>query len=384
MLPRPRKAHVLGLSTLFGLLSCVSPGAAADNEADGRALFEIGVASYKRGQYTAAIAAFREAYRITNRPGLLFSLAQAFRRSYEQTHDPKQLREAVLHYTRYLESSTDGVNRAEASSWLRKLGASQAPRGTARSSTEGARGRLVIAVNVPDAKLILDGRAIPSLPHAADVAPGKHHVEVTAPGYAPFQQEVDVSADATVPMSINLVRSASRIEVLGSPGSEVLIDGVRVGSLPSPGFFVASGRHWVEVRQRGYYTLRQSVDGTAGASHTVDLTASPTTRRTASWVLVGVGAAATLTSGVLGYLALKKQAEAQSLQDQPGMGPAFGRALDARNDLRLAAAASAGLGGAAGAVGLVSILTEGFGPTRTLDRTSAALSVVGVSFSGTF
>jgi tetratricopeptide (TPR) repeat protein len=188
MFPRSRKAHVLGIGTL-GLLSCVSPGAAADNETDGRALFEAGVASYERGQYTAAIAAFREAYRITNRPGLLFSLAQAFRRSYEQTREPQQRREAVRYYTRYLELSPDGANRRQASDWLRKLGAPQAmPRGTATPSARGARGRLVIAVNVPDAKLVLNGRAVPSLPHAADVSPGKHHVEVAAQGYAPISK----------------------------------------------------------------------------------------------------------------------------------------------------------------------------------------------------
>jgi hypothetical protein len=283
----------------------------------------------------------------------------------------------VQYYARYLESSPDGANRREASSWLRKL------RGTAQPSAKGAQGRLVIAVNVPDAKLLLNGRAVAGLPHAADVAPGKHRVEVTAEGYAPYQQEIEVSADETVPVSINLARAASRIEVRGLSGSEVLIDGTRVGTLPSPGFFVASGRHWVEVRQRGYYTLRQAVDCAADAPQTVELMASPTTRRTASWVLVGVGAAATLTSGVLGYLALRKQADAQALQDQPGAGPAFERELGARNDLRLAAALSAGLGGAAGVAGLVSLLTEGFGPTRSLERPSA-FSGVEVSLSGTF
>jgi hypothetical protein len=164
----------------------------------------------------------------------------------------------------------------------------------------------------------------------------------------------------------------------------VLIDGVRVGQLPSQGFFLAAGRHTVEVRQRGYYTLRQTIQSTAGVPQTLKLMAEPTTRRTASWVLVGAGAAATLAGGVLGYLALRKQSNAESLQDEPGMGAAFEHELDARNDLRLAAALTAGTGGAAGVAGLLSIFTEGFGPLRPAPDAGAPLSALGVALSGTF
>lgn len=345
----------------------------------------MGVESYQKADYAAAIAAFGEAYRITKRPGLLFSLAQAFRRSYEQTHEPAQLREAVRYYTRYLEASADGVHRTEAASWLQQLGATEnAPLRKQPPTTDGARAQLVIAVNVPNARLTLDGRVILDLPHAADVAPGKHHLEVTADGYARYRQDVDVPPGASLPINISLVRSEARIEVLGLSGSEVLIDGARVGELPSEGFAVAPGRHGIVVRQRGYYTLRHTVESAAGASQRVELVAAPTARRTASWVLVGAGAAATLAGGVLGYFALRKEADAQSLQDQPGAGPAFEQALAARNDLRLAAGVTAGVGGAAGLAGLVSLITEGFGPTRSLNDPRAALSSVGVTLSGSF
>jgi hypothetical protein len=382
MLRRSRKARALGLSTLCVLLSCAYLARAADHEADGRALFESGVKSYQKGEYAAAIVAFSEAYRITKRPGLLFSLAQAFRRSYEKTREPAHQREAVSYYQRYLATNASGERRAEAANWLRQL----APSTTAQapSDVEAARAQLVVAVNVPDARLKLDGRPVDTLPHAADVAPGKHHLEVTAPGYAPYQRDVDVPPAAVLPINIELVRAVSRVEVLGVSGAEVLIDGVRVGELPSQGFSVAAGRHTVEVRQRGYFTLRQTIQSTPGVPQTLRLSAAPTTRRTASWVLVGAGAAATLAGGVLGYLALRKQADAQSLQDQPGMASAFEQELGARNDLRLAAAVTAGAGGVAGVAGLVSIVTEGFGPLRRPPGASAPLSAAGVAVSGTF
>jgi hypothetical protein len=382
MLRRLRKARALGLSILCVLLSCACLARAADHEAEGRALFESGVKSYQKGEYAAAIVAFSEAYRITKRPGLLFSLAQAFRRSYEKTLEPTHLAEAVKYYERYLATDASGERRAEAASWLRKLEPSasvQVP-----SNAAPARAQLVVAVNVPEARLMLDGRPVDTLPHAAEVTPGKHHLEVTAPGYAPYQRDVDVPPAAVLPINIELVRAVSRVEVLGVSGAEVLIDGVRVGELPSQGFAVTTGRHTVEVRRRGYYTVRQSIQSIQGMPQTLRLTAAPTTRRTASWVLVGAGAAATLAGGVLGYLALRKQADAQSLQDQPGMASAFEQELSARNDLRLAAAVTAGAGGAAGVAGLISLVTEGFGPARRPPDATSALSAAGVALSGTF
>jgi hypothetical protein len=385
MVPRLWKARALGLSTFGLVLSCACLAGAADHEADGRALFEIGVKSYQEGQFAAAIVAFGEAYRITKRPGLLFSLAQAFRRSYEKTREPSQLGEAIQYYTRYLATNASGPRRAEAATWLRQLAASSNAQGLpAPPSADSARAQLVIAVNVPDARLKLDGQRVPTLPHAADVPPGKHHLEVSADGYALYQRDIDVSPGAVFPLNIELVRSTCRLEVLGVPGAEVLIDDVPVGLQPSGGFSVASGRHAVEVRQRGYYTWRQTVESNAGASQTLRLTAIPTTRRTTSWVLVGAGAALTLAGGVLGYLALRKQADAQSLQDQPGMAPAFEQATSARNDLRLAAVVTASAGGAAGVAGLISIFTEGFGPTRSLPSASASLSAVGLGLAGRF
>jgi hypothetical protein len=385
MVPRLRKARALGLSALGVVLSCACLAGAANPEADGRALFEIGVKSYQEGQYAAAIVAFGEAYRITKRPGLLFSLAQAFRRSYEKTRDPTELREAIQYYTRYLATNASGPRRTEAETWLRQLAASSNAQGApAPPGADSARAQLVIAVNVPDARLKLDGQTIPILPHAADVAPGKHNLEVSADGYALYQRDIDVPPGAVLPFNIELVRSMSRLQVLGVPGAEVLIDGVPVGQQPAEGFSVASGRHGVEVRQRGYYTWRQTIESTTGAAQTIRLTAAPTTRRTASWVLVGAGAAITLAGGVLGYLALRKQADAQSLQDQPGMAPAFEQATRARNDLRLAAAVTAGAGIAAGVAGSISIMTEGFGPTRSRPSARGSLSGIAVGLAGTF
>jgi hypothetical protein len=49
-----------------------------------RAFFEIGAQAYAVGDYVAALDAFREAYALEKRPGLLFSTAQAHRRLFSR------------------------------------------------------------------------------------------------------------------------------------------------------------------------------------------------------------------------------------------------------------------------------------------------------------
>jgi hypothetical protein len=120
------------------------------------------------------------------------------------------------------------------------------------------------------------------------------------------------------------------------------------------------------VRAPGRVTLRQTVQLSAEDTVRLRLFAPSTTRRTASWALIGTGAAALLASGVLGYFALHQESKARSLQDQPGAGPAFEDSVAKRNGLRLAAAISGGLGAAAAVSGAISIATEGYGPVRSV------------------
>lgn len=372
------------------LLGTGRPLYAADRAQDGRALFEAGVKAYEAGRYEAAIGAFQEAYRLTQRQGLLFSIAQALRRSYENTRDADQLRDAIRYYERYLSIHPEGDRRAEAEAWLEQL-ASRPDARTPLPPRAGAEGRaqLVIAVNVKSAELTIDGRRVPSLPHAAQVAPGKHRIAVSAEGYLPYEAEVEVEANAVLPLNLELRRATSRIEVTGNEGAEVLLDGVHVAILPSEGFHASPGHHALEVRQVGRVTLRQTVTLGAVEPLRLRLVGAPTTRRLASFAFIGGGVAAVAAGGVLGYLALQKQADARALQT-PGMGPAFEDALSARDDLRLAAAVTAGAGAAAVLGGALSLATEGFGPPRSAgaDASGGELrfhaSLSGLGLSGKF
>jgi hypothetical protein len=377
-----RKARALGVAVLFGFALCPDVRA-ADEQGDGRALFDAGVKAYQQGRYRTAATAFQRAFELTRRPGLLFSLGQALRRSYEQTRDPAELQGAIRYYERYLAAPHEGEHRSEAVSWLEELSRlpdAKAPLGAA--TEHRARAQLVVAVNVASAKLSLDGRPVATLPHAADVSPGKHHVVVTAVGYATDRREIDIAADGVVSLNIELRALTSRVAVTGDRGAELFIDGVRAGVLPSLPVQTAPGYHSVEVRAPGRVTLRQTVQLSVEDTVRLRLFAPSTTRRTASWVLIGTGAAALLGSGVLGYFALQQESKARALQDQPGAGPAFDDSVAKRNGLRLAAAISGGLGAAAALSGAISIATEGYGPVRSVTTPIGAPSTHGALFYG--
>jgi hypothetical protein len=349
----------------LGAVGCLLFGSARSARAadEGRAFFDIGVKAYERAQYPAAIVAFQEAYRLTKRHGLLFSIAQASRRAYERDGMPEHLKDAIRYYLRYLAAHPKDERRQEVEAQLEKLKSLPDAKGwEVPGDTSATRTQLVIAANVGTARLTLDGQSVPVLPYAADVRSGTHHLEIAADGYAPYSRDVDVASDAVLPIYVELQRLRSRLQVIGNSGAEVLIDGVGVGQLPSPAFETTHGEHLVEVREHGHFTLRQRVTLSGDGAQQLKLAGSPTPRRIAGWALVGTGSAAVVAGGVLGYFALQKQADARELQDQPGMAPAFEDALAARNTLRLSAALTAGVGAAAVIGGAISIFSEGFGP----------------------
>lgn len=83
-------------------------------KAEAKALYDKGLSHYNLGEFDLAIKAFRESYAISQAPGLLFNIAQAFRlkKDYEQ---------AVYFYTTYLRLKPDAPNRADVEARLQEM-----------------------------------------------------------------------------------------------------------------------------------------------------------------------------------------------------------------------------------------------------------------------
>lgn len=81
---------------------------------EAKTLYEQGLSHYNLGEFDQAIAAFRKSYELTQAPGLLFNIAQAFRlkKDYEQ---------ATYFYTTYLRLQPDAANRSDVEARLAEM-----------------------------------------------------------------------------------------------------------------------------------------------------------------------------------------------------------------------------------------------------------------------
>ena len=118
-------------------------------------------------------------------------------------------------------------------------------------------------------------------------------------------------------------RRLGSLEVRGTEGAEIMLDGVRLGILPSPGpFRVEAGRRTLEIRAKGFHSTTRTLEVPAGgvSRETVTLVAlTPdqvegaarggpsgagrggepgSGQRLAGWVFTGTGAALLITGGV--------------------------------------------------------------------------------------
>jgi tetratricopeptide (TPR) repeat protein len=107
--PRFALPFTLSLAIVLGLLG-TRPAAAREQTAhpspEARLHYERGIAHYNLGEFPAAIDELKQAYALSNAPGLLFNLAQAERLAGQ----PDQ---ALYFYRTYLRLEPDAPNRAD-------------------------------------------------------------------------------------------------------------------------------------------------------------------------------------------------------------------------------------------------------------------------------
>lgn len=316
------------------LLAFASP-ARAD---EARTYFDIGAKAYEAGRYLDAARAFKEAYRLSKRPGLLFSLGQANRMEFFARSDPARLADAVHYYELYVQQVTSGHHRREATEALATLKPLLAKLGGAGASSAsggpGGGGRVMISSATEGARITLDGKAV-SDPFMGAVTPGKHKVRISAPGYQDFKRDIDVDAKTGAPpLDVTLHEKPGRLVIHAPAGAEVALDGRLQGVTPLPPLSVRPGEHFVAVMLNGHQPFSRTITIGRGASKTVDAELHITEQRTASWVLLGAGAAGIVAGGVLGYVALTKQSAAQDIQRAAASGNVPVSQLDRYDALR--------------------------------------------------
>lgn len=333
---------------------------AALNQA--KMLFNAGSQAYDLAHYDVAIQAFEGAYKLVPRPAILFAIAQAARKDWVATQQVTILRKAVDTYRAYLAAQKDGPRAAEAVTALAELQPELDARDKSSGSTppptaptsEATPTRILVSVEAPDAMISMDNGAPAHAPLIADVAAGKHHVHISAPGF--FDEEHDVVAvpNTLVPFDFSPNERPAIARVVAEDGSEIAVDGRPVGRTPLPRpLEITPGAHLIAVTKRGYDGFSYSATFARGETVTIPVKYERSSERLASYVFFGAAGVAAVTGAVFTIVSLSEQSRAQKVLTaqasgniQPSDITTYGAAVDARDRWRVAAEVSFGAGAA--------------------------------------
>ncbi len=348
-------------------LLCFGTGAHADKAGtleQARTYFNVGARAYAAGQFLDAVKAFEQAHKLTPRPGLLFSIAQAYRKQYYLDKKAQNLRAAIKYYHQYLDRVPSGGRRADVADALteleplaEKLQAEGAP--AAEPKAKPAT-QIMVSSPTPGVRITLDGHAAGKLPFVSDVKPGKHHVSLSAPGCKPYERDISVLEGGVVPLDVALEDKPATLRVRAPEGAHVSIDGREVGKAPLSPIQIAPGQHFIAVTENGRQPFSRELDLGRGRTVTLDAKLPGTTQRTVAWLLLGTGAATVVGGGLLALAAYQKQSDAQSILDRRAKQnisasdrDAYAGLVNDRDRLRAGSVMAFGAGVAVAATGAV-------------------------------
>jgi len=295
-----------------------------DDVARAKELFDVGAREYSSGDFDLAIQAFEQAYAISPREGIMFSMAQAHRRQYERTGDRANLSRAVALYKEYVDKVKSGGRVTDAVKALGQLEPElkklNDAAGTAVEVTPpppiAKKTRIVVNIYVDGTTVSIDDGPPKKPPVNEEVKPGPHRVKLTAPGYFDEERAIDIGEGEIAPANLPQRERPAELTIDTESGADISVDGRYIGEAPlSRAVELPSGRHYVAVLENGHDTWEKDVDLVRGKKHVLTADLSSTTQRDLSYaVFAGAGAFAA-TGIVFGALAIERQTHASGLLD---------------------------------------------------------------------
>jgi tetratricopeptide (TPR) repeat protein len=335
---------LVGVVALVGLVALVPPGsawaqaqaaAAAEDKAkveEARRFFDAGRQAYESGQYAVAITAFEEALKLSPRPPVMFSLAQAYRRQYFVDKDPSKLKRGLDLYKQYVVEVKQGGRRDDAVQYIAELEPilgrvedEQRRRGMgpvqAMPAPSAPLTQLMVSSRTKEAFASIDGGELGEVPLIREVKPGTHKVRIEAAGYFPEETEGVAVEGRLVVVEVPLREKPAQITVRTSSAADVAIDGRPMGSPGARPFEVAAGKHLVTVTRRGHYPITREVTIGRGEAISIDAPLQRTTQRKLSTWMFGGAAAVAVAGGVTTTLAFVHQGRAEDVLDRRKLAP---------------------------------------------------------------
>ncbi|AKT37150.1 uncharacterized protein CMC5_012800 [Chondromyces crocatus] len=352
------------------------PSALANDTSDPAwVYFNAGQQAYAAGKYPYAIQAFQQAFKITARPGLVFSIAQAYRKQYVTLRKRQDLQEAVTHYRKYLSLVPDGGRRADAVSALEELEPAlerlqtqqeaEAPSPVPEETMPSTR--LMVSASVRQARISVDGGAPSEMPLMVEVSPGKHTLRIVADGYFPEEREVVAAEGGIVALDMALREKPALLDIVAKAGSRVTIDGRPAGELPfGRPIELEAGSRFVTVTRNGFKPFSSDLLLERGGQKQLVARLEVTQQRVLAYVLLGAGAATAGLGALLALRAAEIESEADEINTRRVSGSIqaaelndYNALIRERNEFRIGAATTLG---AAAAISGIGALLFAFDP----------------------
>jgi predicted RNA-binding Zn ribbon-like protein len=306
-----------------------SPAAAPtpDQIARAKTLFDLGAKAYDSEQFPAAIQAFLEAYRLSQRPGPIFSAAQAYRRIHATDRsNAEALRQAVRYYKEYIEKQKAGGRVGEAQQALRDLEPllvqlASVPAGSAPVATPTTtldvkpKTRLMVSSPTKGAMASLDGGEPAEMPLIQELTPGTHTLRLAAEGYVDDEREIIAVEGEVYGLDINLRERSAFLTLRTTEGAQVLVDGRPEGVAPllKP-IEIAPGTHVVTLTKTGHQPYSAELELRRDQKRPLDAPLDLTSQRYASFVTFGAAGVGLLGGAVLTLIAFREEEVALEIE----------------------------------------------------------------------
>ena len=231
---------------------------------------------------------------MTKRPGLIFSIAQSYKRQYTLDAKTQHLRKALAYYRRFLAEDKTGKRRGDASSAIMEIEAILARVPADQETTNSAPDppqptQLSVTTQVEDAMISIDGGK-PRALEPVEVTPGKHKVVIQAPGYFPEERELHAGDKQMTAYDVPLRPMPAKVSIEGRAGSTVTVDGLPMGSLPllNP-LEIEAGERTISVNHSGFVSFTKDYALARGQTANIKTDLSRTRQRIGSYVLFSTG-----------------------------------------------------------------------------------------------
>ena len=138
-------------------------------------------------------------------------------------------------------------------------------------SLVSALATLSVSCPTPAVSLYVDKKSVGSLPWNGNLKEGMHLLEVRKDGYRSQQKTIQLAQQQKLDVAFDALSAIQgNLSVNFKPfGSDVYVDGVKVGQSPRVFNGVLVGNHNVEIRKPGYATSRQTVTISEGQTASI-------------------------------------------------------------------------------------------------------------------